>query len=140
MQERITALLVHDRPEPMGSLRRALESQCIETQSVRSCHEASQALWGRQPPHLALTDTRLPDGSWEVVVNLAARAPAPVNVIVVSEVVDVAVYRKSSSAEHSISLFLLCRCRTLLMLCGQQSIMCCGAGGPRCQTHRGPRR
>ena len=92
MQERITALLVHDRPEPMGSLRRALESQCIETQSVRSCHEASQALWGRQPPHLALTDTRLPDGSWEVVVNLAARAPAPVNVIVVSEVVDIALY------------------------------------------------
>ena len=92
MQEMIRALLVHDRPEPTGSLRRALESQCIETQSVRTCHEASQALWGRQPPHLALTDTRLPDGSWEVVVNLAARAPAPVNVIVVSEVVDIALY------------------------------------------------
>jgi len=92
MQEMIRALLIHDRLEPMGSLRRALESQCIETQSVRNCHEASRALWGRQPPHLALTDTRLPDGSWEVVVNLAARAPAPVNVIVVSEVVDIALY------------------------------------------------
>jgi two-component system response regulator PilR (NtrC family) len=92
MQEMIRALLVHDRPEPTGSLRRALESQCIETQSVRTCHEASRALWGRQPPHLVLTDTRLPDGSWEVVVNLAARAPAPVNVIVVSEVVDIALY------------------------------------------------
>ena len=92
MQERIRALLVHDRPEPMGSLRRALESQSIETQSVRTCHEASQALWGRQPPHLVLADTRLPDGSWEVIVNLAARAPAPVNVIVVSEVVDIALY------------------------------------------------
>jgi DNA-binding NtrC family response regulator len=92
MQERITVLLVHDRLEPMGSLRRALESQSIETQSVRTCHEASQALWGCQPPHLVLADTRLPDGSWEVVVNLAARAPAPVNVIVVSEVVDIALY------------------------------------------------
>ena len=92
MRERITALLVHDRPEPMGSLRRALESQYIETQSVRTCHEASQALWGCQPPHLALADTRLPDGSWEVVLNLAARAPAHVNVIVVSEVVDMALY------------------------------------------------
>ena len=92
MQEMIRALLVHDRPEPTGSLRRALESQCIETQSVRTCHEASQALWGRRPPHLVLADTRLPDGSWEVVVNLAARAPAPVNVIVVSEVVDIALY------------------------------------------------
>jgi len=49
MQERITALLVHDRLEPMGSLRRALESQSIETQSVRNCHEASQSLWGPMP-------------------------------------------------------------------------------------------
>jgi len=92
MQERIRVLLVHDRPEPMGSLRRALESQSIETESVRTCHEASQALWGCQPPHLVLADTRLPDGSWEVIVNLAARAPAPANVIVVSEVVDIALY------------------------------------------------
>ena len=76
MQERITALLVHDRPEPMGSLRLALESQSIETQSVRTCHEANQTLWGRQPPHLVLVDSRLPDGSWEDVVYLAARAPA----------------------------------------------------------------
>jgi DNA-binding NtrC family response regulator len=76
----------------MGSLRRALESQAIETQSVGTCHEANQTLWGRQPPHLVLADTRLPDGSWEVVVRLAARAPAPVNVIVVSEVVDIALY------------------------------------------------
>ena len=92
MQERITALLVHHRPEPMGSLRRALESQSIETQSVRTCREAHQTLWGRQPPHLVLADARLPDGSWENVVLLAAGAPAPVNVIVVSEVVDIAFY------------------------------------------------
>ena len=32
MQERITALLVHDRPEPMGFIWRALECQLIETQ------------------------------------------------------------------------------------------------------------
>ena len=95
MRERITALLVHDRPEPMGSLRLALESQSIETQSVRTCHEANQTLWGRQPPHLVLVDSRLPDGSWEDVVYLAARAPAPVNVIVVSEVVDIALYLES---------------------------------------------
>jgi two-component system response regulator PilR (NtrC family) len=92
MQERITALLVHDRPEPMGFIRRALECQFIETQSVRTCHEAHQTLWGRQPPHLVLADARLPDGSWEDVVLLAAKAPAPVNVIVVSEVVDIAFY------------------------------------------------
>jgi DNA-binding NtrC family response regulator len=92
MHERITVLLVHDRPEPTGSLRFALESQSIETQSVRTCHETHEALWGGQPPHLVMTDRRLRDGSWEVVVNLAARAPSPVNVIVVSDVVDIALY------------------------------------------------
>jgi two-component system response regulator PilR (NtrC family) len=92
MQERITALLVHDRPEPMGHIRRALEGQSIDTQSVRTCQEAHQTLCGRQPPHLVLADPRLPDGSWEDVVLLAARAPTPVNVIVVSEVVDIAFY------------------------------------------------
>jgi DNA-binding NtrC family response regulator len=92
MQERITALLVHDCPEPMGFVKRALECQFIETQSVRTCREAHQTLWGSQPPHLVLADARLPDGSWEDVVLLAAQAPAPVNVIVVSEVVDIPFY------------------------------------------------
>jgi DNA-binding NtrC family response regulator len=92
MQERIKALLVHDRPEPMGFVRRALECQFIETQSVRTCGEAHQTLWERQPPHLVLAGARLPDGSWEDVVLLAAKAPEPVNVIVVSEVVDIAFY------------------------------------------------
>jgi len=92
MQEKITALLVHERPEPMAFIRRALESQSIETQSVRSCREAHQTLWGRQPPHLVLTDARLPDGSWEDVVLFAAKAPEPVNVIVVSDVVDITIY------------------------------------------------
>jgi two-component system response regulator PilR (NtrC family) len=92
MHDRITALLVYDRPEPMGFIRHALECQLIDTQSVRTCQEAHQTLWGRQPPHLVLTDARLPDGSWEDVVLLAAEAPVPVNVIVVSEVVDIAFY------------------------------------------------
>lgn len=92
MQDRITALLVHDRPEPMGFIRRALECQFIETQSVKSCGEVHQTLWGHRPPPVVLADPRLPDGSWEDVVLLAAEAPVPVNVIVVSEVVDIALY------------------------------------------------
>jgi DNA-binding NtrC family response regulator len=92
MRERITALLVHDQPEPLGSVRLTLESQFIETQSVRTCHELNQILSGRQPPHLALVDSQLLDGSWEDVVRLAARAPVPINVIVVSEVVDINLY------------------------------------------------
>jgi len=92
MQKTITALLVHDRPEPMGFIRRALESQDIETLSVRTCREAHESLWGHRPPHLVLVDPRLPDGSWEDVVVSATEAPAHANVIVVSEVVDIALY------------------------------------------------
>jgi DNA-binding NtrC family response regulator len=92
MPERITALLVYDRPEPMGFIKRALECQFIETQSVKTCHEARQSLCGRRPPHLVLADARLPDGSWEDVLLLAAGASEPVNVIVVSDVVDISFY------------------------------------------------
>ena len=95
MQEIITALLVHDRPEPMGYIRRALESQKINTQSVRTCGEAHDRLWGRQPPHLVLVDPRLPDGSWEDIVISAAAAPSHANVIVVSDVVDMPLYLES---------------------------------------------
>jgi DNA-binding NtrC family response regulator len=92
LRERVTALLVHESPEPMGSVRLALEDQAIETQCARSCHEAHQTLQGRRPPHLLLAAARLPDGSWEDLVSLAATASAPVNVIVVSEVADIALY------------------------------------------------
>jgi DNA-binding NtrC family response regulator len=95
MQEKITALLVHDRPEPMGSIGRALECQFIETQSAKTCGEAHQALCGCRPPHVVLTDPQLPDGSWEDVVHFATEAPSPVNVIVVSDVVDIALYLES---------------------------------------------
>ena len=95
MQQTITALLVHDRPEPMGFIRRALEAQDIKTHSVRTCREAHESLWGREPPHLALVDPRLPDGSWEDVIVSAAAAPSHANVIVVSDVVDMSLYLES---------------------------------------------
>ena len=92
MQERIRALLVYDCAEPMESLQRALEEQSIETQRAKSCREANQILCGQQPPHVVLVAPRLPDGSWLEIVLAATRAPAPVNVIVVSEVVDIGFY------------------------------------------------
>jgi DNA-binding NtrC family response regulator len=91
MQEKIRALLIGDRDEPMGSLRRSLEGQSIETQTAETCNEAARMLW-QQPPHLVLVSPRLPDGSWEDIVLMAAKAPMPVNVIVVSDIVDIAFY------------------------------------------------
>jgi len=95
MQKKITALLVHDRPEPMGTIRHALECQFIETQSVKTCGEVQQALSGCRPPHVVFTDPQLPDGSWEDIVRFATEAPSFVNVIVVSDVVDIALYLES---------------------------------------------
>jgi len=95
MQETITALLVHDRPEPMGFFRRALEAQKIGFQSVATCREAHDRLGGRQCPHLVLVDPRLPDGSWDDILVSAAAAPSRPNVIVVSDVVDIALYLES---------------------------------------------
>ena len=51
--------------------------------------ESSRA---RIPPQLVFTADKLADGTWAVVVDLAARAQLPVNVIVVSRVVDTRLY------------------------------------------------
>jgi len=92
MQENIVALLVHDCAEPMEFVRRALEREFIETQSVKTCGEVAAILWGSRPPHLVFADPCLADGSWEDVIVLTEQAPVPANVIVVSEVVDIALY------------------------------------------------
>ena len=49
-------------------------------------------LTGPKPPELVFTDTQLPDGTWSDVVRLAEGARAPVNVIVVSRLVDIPLY------------------------------------------------
>jgi DNA-binding NtrC family response regulator len=96
--ERIRVLLVHDHPEPMGSLERALEEQRIETENAGTCHEANKALGGLHPPHLVFAAARLSDGSWQDIVLMAGRAVVPVNVIVVSESVDIPFYLEAIQA------------------------------------------
>ncbi len=92
MQGEISVLLVHDQGEPLDGLKLALESQSFKTCRVWSCQGASQELRRSDPPQLVFTDTTLPDGTWRDVVALAAKAAAPVNVIVVARLVDVPLY------------------------------------------------
>ena len=92
LNESIQALLVQTRPNPSDPLRLALEEQLIEPCTAHNCFEAALSLCSPCPPHLVFTDTQLPDGDWEDVLSFAARANAPVNVIVVSPHVDVALY------------------------------------------------
>jgi DNA-binding NtrC family response regulator len=98
MQERLSALLVHQQPEPLRALALALERQGVETARAQSCREARRILSGANPPHLVFTDTALPDGLWGDVLALAAQAPQPVNVIVVARLVDTRLYVEAIEA------------------------------------------
>lgn len=92
MSKAIFAVLVYDQPDPLRALQRILEAQALETSVVPSCGEAALSLWSERPPHLVFTDTHLSDGTWADVLQVAARAPAPVNAIVVSRCADVQFY------------------------------------------------
>lgn len=92
MTENIKALLVQARPDPLDTLRLALEEQALEIRTARNCGEAALALWSDRPPHLVFTEAQLSDGNWANVLTLAARASEPVNVIVVSPHVDMVLY------------------------------------------------
>jgi DNA-binding NtrC family response regulator len=83
---------VHDQAEPLDTLELALQGQSIKTCRACSCQEASLELARANPVHLVFTDTTLPDGTWREVLGLAAKAPVPVDVIVVARLVDVQLY------------------------------------------------
>jgi DNA-binding NtrC family response regulator len=92
MEERIRALLVQKRYDPLDALRCALEDESIDVLIARNCAEAGRALLTDPPPHMAFTDVELPDGGWEDVLALSMQASAPVNLIVVAPYVDVGFY------------------------------------------------
>jgi DNA-binding NtrC family response regulator len=91
-KESIKALLVQARHDPLDALRMALEEQSIDISTAKNCGEAALALWSECPPHLVFTEIQLADGNWADVLTLAAKASAPVNVIVVAPFVDVSFY------------------------------------------------
>ena len=92
MKENIKALLVRARQDPLDALRLALEEQAIDVYTAKNCGDAALAIWSHHPPHLIFTDVQLADGNWADVLALAAKAPAPVNVILVAPFADVSFY------------------------------------------------
>jgi DNA-binding NtrC family response regulator len=70
------------REEPCQSLKPVLRQLGVDTYSVSSCEEAAQLL-DQTHPQLVFTDTRLPDGTWIDIVNLAEDSPVPVCAILV---------------------------------------------------------
>ena len=114
LKENIKALLVQTRPDTPDILRFALEEQLVEVCTAHNCFEAALNLCSPCPPHLVFTETQLPDGDWADVLSFAAEANAPVNVIVVSPHVDVALYIQTM--EHGAFDFIITPPSTLELL------------------------
>ena len=92
MKPKFSVLLVHHRNERFGTLNFILEVLSIKTIRVRTVEEAEAPLCEMPCPHLVLTDAVLPDGNWMDVLDVAAKAAEPVNVIVVSPAADNKLY------------------------------------------------
>jgi DNA-binding NtrC family response regulator len=87
----VFALLVHDSPSPLESLKADLNNLSVKTWNAKSLDEAARLL-DQTHPELVFTDTQLADGTWSEVISLAEQAGAPANVIVVGSHVDIKVY------------------------------------------------
>ena len=92
MRERISALLIHQRPSAFGGLHLMLESSGIQVNTAHTCGDALLRLWSESPPHLVFTEAQLLDGIWADVLSMTRKSRLPVNVIVVSRIADVNLY------------------------------------------------
>ena len=92
MTDRISAVLVHENSETMVALQKALERQGVRIVRAESCAHAKRLLGGLSLVPLVFTDAQLSDGSWVDVLEAAAQAAEPVNVIVVARIVDTRFY------------------------------------------------
>ena len=90
--KQFSALLVYEQEGPIRSLETNIASQGVRTLRSRNCSEVRELLRKPDPPDLILTDVSLPDGTWEDVLTCANAAPASVPVIVVSHIVEMALY------------------------------------------------
>ena len=92
MAEQINALLVHGRDETFLELARTLRSLNIKVIHARNRREASQHIKTHGGLDLVFAGTNLQDGVWDDVLELAQQSKKYLPVIVVSRMVDVAVY------------------------------------------------
>jgi DNA-binding NtrC family response regulator len=92
MKTKFTVLLLHHRNDTFGTLNLILETLPMKVIRVRTAKEAEAQLCEMPCPHVVLTDAVLPDGNWMDVLDIAAKAVEPVNVVVVSPVADIGLY------------------------------------------------
>ena len=86
------ALVGNDGSPHTYALHHQLLAQSVVVRPTRCCKDLAAQLAAPDPPELILTDLAVSDGTWEDVVQIAQRAPLPVDVIVVSRLVDIHLY------------------------------------------------
>ena len=92
MQGEVTALLIFYQTKPYRDMEAALQKLAVTTKRAQSLAEASYVLSNVNPPLLAFTESKLPDGNWTDVLSLSERAASPVSVIVVGQETDTKLY------------------------------------------------
>ena len=90
-----TVLFVHDGREHIAALEDSLRLQRVGFTRVRNCQEAHEALEAGPVPLVVFTDTKLPDGTFEDILVLTAKARQAVNVLVASEVGNIRLYEEA---------------------------------------------
>ena len=88
----ITVLMVHDEEGVFRDLKHRLSELGLSFFQLRTFVEIKYFLKRLHRSTLIFTDTTLPDGTWADVVEVAKNATPPCPVIVVSRVVDLALY------------------------------------------------
>lgn len=92
MRPMFSALLLHRRNDRFATLNLILEALSVKVVRAQSVQEAETQLCEMPCPHLVLTDAVLPDGNWMDILDVAAKAVEPVNVIVISPTADIKLY------------------------------------------------
>ncbi len=86
------ALIRNSHSSHTAGLQNQLATHSAVVQVAERCRDLPAQLSGANPPDLILTDLYLADGTWEDILRIAEKAPAAVNVIVVSRLVDIPLY------------------------------------------------
>jgi PleD family two-component response regulator len=96
--EDVSVLMVHGESDCLCTLGAVLSERLLaRVTHARDCSEASRALEERTVPDLIVSATKLRDGSWEDILNLARMASQPVHVLVVSRVGNISLYAEVMS-------------------------------------------
>lgn len=92
MRPKSSALLIHRHNDRFATFNLILEALSVKVVRAQSVQEAETQLCEIPCPHLVLTDAALPDGNWMDILDIAAKAVDPVNVIVISPTADIKLY------------------------------------------------